>query len=133
MGGKNYSYPERKEECKSPAQLRGYGKGEDVFSWSEASGNHSRGKERGNGRRRCSQDDYSNGVKKTSSIIVEPIRHEEPCCCIIPARYIFPARLTSVTKLLTINLFLPSVRRESIIFSLTFASGRGGGRRARAR
>lgn len=82
-----------------------------MFSWSGASGDHFRGR---GGRGAVVRMITVMEVRKTSSVIVDPVRYEEPRCRIIPARRIFPARLTSVTKLLTVDLFLPSVRRESV-------------------
>lgn len=116
--GKKYSFhPERKEECKSPVQLRGSGTGKMCFHGLERVAIIS-----GMGGGAVVRMIIVMEVRITSSVIVDPIRYEEPRCCITPARCIFPARLTSVTKLLTVDLFLPSVRRESLnFFPLTFA------------
>lgn len=118
--GKKYSFhPERKEECKSPAQLRGSGTEKMCFHGPERVANISEGGA-------VAGMIIVMEVRKTSSVIVDPIRYEEPRCCITPARCIFPARLLSVTKLLTVDLFLPSVRRESRNFFPSRLRGRWG-------
>lgn len=67
------------------------------------------------------------GVNKISLIFIDPVRYEDLRCCIVPVCRIFAALLTSVTELLTINLFLPSVEKEAyFFFSLVFARKKRG-------
>ena len=55
-------------------------------------------------------------VRKMSLIIFDPIRYEDPHCCMAPVCCIFPALRTSVMELVTVNLFLPSVQQKRDTF-----------------
>lgn len=71
-------------------------------------------------------------VKKMSLIIIDPIRYEDLHCWIVPVCRVFPALLTSVSELLTVNLFLPSVQQKrNTFFSPLIFAGKKRGVRAR--
>lgn len=77
-GGKKYSFhPERKEECKSPAQLRGSGTEKMCFHGPERVAIISEGGGEG-GRAAVVRMITVMEVRKTSPVIVDPIRYEEP-------------------------------------------------------
>lgn len=110
-----YSFhPERKEDCKSAAQLRGSGTEKMCFHGLECMV----------GGVTVVRMIIVMKVRTSFIIIIDPIRHKQRRCCIIPACCIFPAPLTSVMELLTVHLPLLSARQKSFFlffFYLAFA------------